>query len=343
MTAMFTRMTPQQRKEHAQMHKNDPYTISLLMGIDAQEKALRSAMQGAAQGQQGQPPTVVDQQLAQMGAPQTPQGQAQAMPEDTGIATLPQQPMSMAEGGIVAFDNGGTVGYAERGIERFDAGGAVDSARARQSAAQQALYTYGLRQRRDDPQGFAAAQNEFNTAKEAATAAQAAYEAEMAGTGVGQAAMGLQDIGKTKQFLTAPTPTPTDPNFRRAATPGAIASMPSIADQMKAQTAPVLDTMADPDAAGKGGIKDLAATPRAAAPATAPAAPQKSYEDYFKASMETAGKEKNPFEQDTKNITATAIKGKENELTSFRKEILAENAEMFKGQEARIGKRETAL
>jgi hypothetical protein len=99
MTALFTRMTPPQRKEYAQMHKNDPYTISLLMGINAQEKALRSAMQGAAQGQQGQPPTVVDQQLAQMGTPSA---------ADTGIGTLPQQPMQMAEGGIVAFADGGT-------------------------------------------------------------------------------------------------------------------------------------------------------------------------------------------------------------------------------------------
>lgn len=105
MTALFTRMTPPQRKEYAQMHKNDPYTISLLMGIDAQEKALRSAMQGAAQGQPPSKPTVVDQELAQMG------GQSQAMPEDSGIGALPQQPMgkAMAGGGIVAFKDEGLV------------------------------------------------------------------------------------------------------------------------------------------------------------------------------------------------------------------------------------------
>ena len=317
MTAAFSKMPDAALKQYAMMHKNDPYTMSLAMSESNRRKQMR---QGAAP-QGGQQPTVVDQELAQMGAPQMPQGQAQAMPEDSGIGALPQQPMgkAMAGGGIVAFDVGGT----------------VDSARARQSAAQQALYTYGLRQRRADPQGFAAAQNEFNTAKEAVTTAQEAYAAELAGTGVEQAAMGLQDVGKTKQFLTASTPAPTDPNFRRPSTPGAIAAMPSIADQMKAQTAP---------AAAAPTVSPLSTlAPRVAAAPAAPAAPQKSYEDYFKASMETAGKEKNPFEQDTKNITATAKKGKEAELIAFRKDILAENAEMFKGQEARIGKREVAL
>jgi hypothetical protein len=85
-----------------------------LMGIDAQEKALRSAMQGAAQGQQPPKPTVVDQELAQMGAPSA---------ADTGIGTLPQQPMQMAEGGIVTFDDGGGV------MDRLSAANAAQRAR----------------------------------------------------------------------------------------------------------------------------------------------------------------------------------------------------------------------
>ena len=111
-TSELARMPDAALKQYATMHKDDPYTMSLAMS----ESNRRKQMRDGAQAQGGQQPTVVDQELAQMGGQplpqQLPQGAAQAMPENTGIGTLPQQPMgkAMAEGGIVAFGPGGTVG-----------------------------------------------------------------------------------------------------------------------------------------------------------------------------------------------------------------------------------------
>jgi hypothetical protein len=106
-TSELARMPDAALKQYATMHKNDPYTMSLAMS----ESNRRKQMRESAQAQGGQQPTVVDQELSQMDAPQPPmpEGQAQGMPEDSGIAMLPQQPMSMAEGGIVAFKDEGAV------------------------------------------------------------------------------------------------------------------------------------------------------------------------------------------------------------------------------------------
>lgn len=103
-TSELAKMPDAALKQYATMHKNDPYTMSLAMSESNRRKQIRDS----AQGQGGQQPTVVDQELSQMDAPQQmPQGQA--MPENTGIGTLPQQPLSMAEGGIVAFKDEGAV------------------------------------------------------------------------------------------------------------------------------------------------------------------------------------------------------------------------------------------
>ena len=106
-TAQLAKMPDAALQQYASLHKNDPYTVSLAMS----ESNRRKEMRASAQPQPGQQPTVVDQGIAGMGAqpaPQMPQGQAQAMPENTGIGTLPQPHMQkMAEGGIVAFADGG--------------------------------------------------------------------------------------------------------------------------------------------------------------------------------------------------------------------------------------------
>ena len=108
-----------QLAQYMQQHKNDPNMVALAMSVNT--------MYDQAHAPKGAPqPTVVDQEIAKMGAhPQAPQmaqeqpqGQAQAMPEDSGIGTLPQQPMgkAMAAGGIVAFDRGGDVSAAQQAI-----------------------------------------------------------------------------------------------------------------------------------------------------------------------------------------------------------------------------------
>jgi hypothetical protein len=104
-------MTPPQRKQYVQMHKSNPYIVSMALNIDNLEKAIRLADQ--ARNIPAEQPKVVDQFLAQMGNPSQPQmppAQAQPMPEDVGIGALPAPNMQgMAGGGIVAFGDGGEV------------------------------------------------------------------------------------------------------------------------------------------------------------------------------------------------------------------------------------------
>jgi hypothetical protein len=95
-----------------------------------------------------------------------------------GIAAAPganaaAQPNAMAAGGIVGYAGGGAVGYSK--------GGDVDAARERRKVAQQKLYSYGLRQRQQDPEGYAAAEKESQEAQEALNAA----EKELTGGPVG--------------------------------------------------------------------------------------------------------------------------------------------------------------
>jgi hypothetical protein len=95
-------MPDQALQQYAAMHKNDPYTMSLALA----ESNRRKQMRQSAQMQSPEQPKVVDQEIAGMIPP---------MPEDTGIGQLPVPNMqNMAEGGIVAFEDGGAVpGYAE--------------------------------------------------------------------------------------------------------------------------------------------------------------------------------------------------------------------------------------
>jgi hypothetical protein len=117
-TAQLARMPDQALQQFAAMHKTDPYTLSLALSESNRRKQMR---QGAQMEQQPQP-KVVDQELAQMGAPAMPpqgmpQGVPQQLPEDVGIGQLPAPNMQrMAAGGIVAFEEGGEVpGYAGGG------------------------------------------------------------------------------------------------------------------------------------------------------------------------------------------------------------------------------------
>lgn len=104
-----------QLAQYMQQHKNDPYMMSLASSVNAMFNKAQLQPKG------GQRPTVVDQAIAQMGSPPPvspmPQGQAQAMPEDTGIAQIPANNLkNMAEGGIVAFGNGGDVPGFAKGV-----------------------------------------------------------------------------------------------------------------------------------------------------------------------------------------------------------------------------------
>tara|TARA_R110000868_G_scaffold134862_5_gene347132 strand:- start:360 stop:2084 length:1725 start_codon:yes stop_codon:yes gene_type:complete len=116
LTDTMSRMQLPQLQQYATLHKNDPYIVTLALSIANQKKQMKAGQEGQA-GMQPQP-KVADQQIAQMVAPPPQQMAAapqQGLPENSGIGQLPAQNMQgMAEGGIVAFDDGGSVpGYAD--------------------------------------------------------------------------------------------------------------------------------------------------------------------------------------------------------------------------------------
>lgn len=98
-TSTLAKLPDAQLQQYAQMHKADPYIMSLAMSESNRRKEMRAASQGA-QGMQEQP-KVVDQMVAEM-APQQ-------LPEEMGIGQLPAGDMNFASGGIIAFADGGDV------------------------------------------------------------------------------------------------------------------------------------------------------------------------------------------------------------------------------------------
>jgi hypothetical protein len=113
--ATLRRMRDDELLQYAQLHKNDPYIFPLTFQESNSRKQMR-----AEQAAQDTPTTqVVDKNLQEMAAPapQMAQGmQPQQLPEDVGIAQLPAPNMQrMAEGGIVAFEEGGEVPRFQEG------------------------------------------------------------------------------------------------------------------------------------------------------------------------------------------------------------------------------------
>jgi len=127
LTDTMSRMQLPELQQYATLHKNDPYIVTLALSIANQKKQMMASKDGQA-GMQPQP-KVVDQDIAQMmpppqqgmapqqgmPPPQQQQQQQHMLPEDQGIGQLPAPNMQgMAAGGIVAFDDGGSVpGYAD--------------------------------------------------------------------------------------------------------------------------------------------------------------------------------------------------------------------------------------
>lgn len=113
-TAQLARMPDQALQQYARMHKADPYTLMLALSESNRRKEVRQAAQMGAQDE----PDVVDTEIADMAAP---------APEDVGIAQLPVGDMNYADGGIVAFSDGGDVPrYQSQGLVQY--GGAYGGA-----------------------------------------------------------------------------------------------------------------------------------------------------------------------------------------------------------------------
>ena len=123
-----------------------------------------------------------------------------------GIAAAPgaasaAQPRAMAAGGIVGYADGGPVGYA-------GGGEILDKARERRKAAQQKIYSYGLNQRRQDPEGYQAAQAELQAAQEALQAAEKGYATEMSAAGIDKPVSAASPMGAVGRYEKAQAPAP---------------------------------------------------------------------------------------------------------------------------------------
>ena len=112
LTAKLSMLPSNSLQQFAQLHKGDPYIMSLVMSESNRRKKLQQAGQ-----QQGEPPKVVDQMISSLApAPQQ-------LPEQQGIAQLPTPNMAnMADGGIAGYSDyeenyaaGGVTGYADKG------------------------------------------------------------------------------------------------------------------------------------------------------------------------------------------------------------------------------------
>jgi len=101
-------------------------------------------------------------QQGPQGVPIAQQVMQQAAQESQGVEALPSNlPQEYAGGGIIAFENGGPV---ERYQNTGFTGGTGERKRAEEALAK--LRTYGLRQRQQDPQGYAAAEQESKQAQD---------------------------------------------------------------------------------------------------------------------------------------------------------------------------------
>jgi len=117
-TSQLAKMPDPMLQKFAEMHKNDPYTVSLALSESNRRKQLRSGVQAKLAGQEM--PKVVDQEIGGIAPQPMPQTMPQQLPEEVGIGALPVLNLQkMAGGGIIAFEEGGEV-------PRFQNRGAVE-------------------------------------------------------------------------------------------------------------------------------------------------------------------------------------------------------------------------
>lgn len=253
------------------------------------------------------------QAVAGAGMPQPPQGGApiaqqvmqQASQQDQGVEALPSNlPQSYAGGGIIAFEDGGQV-------ERYqNAGYTGESERKRVEEAMAKLRTYGLRQRQQDPQGYAAAEQESKQAQDALSN----LERQITGGPVG--VMG-QSMGIATPRVVAPTATP-------AATPY------------------------DPATATRRSMFEGQAQPPAPIPPAAPAAPGGGGFNFKMPTLgsmkETAVPTLTDYDTITKGLpknlqdaSEKAVKAAQSQLEEFDKPLEAKGARL-EGREAQLAK-----
>ena len=141
-------------------------------------------------------------QAAPQGIPQgIPQPQMQPQPEE---ASMPEEETQMAAGGglMRARIDPRMFDFAPGGIVSFDDGGEVlDKATAERQKREAELRTYGLNQRRADPEGYQAKQAALAAAVQQEAEVRRQYEADMAKSGAASPAFSRRDVGAAKGAL----------------------------------------------------------------------------------------------------------------------------------------------
>lgn len=196
-------------------HIIPPWLATGEMQSKMQRMQKLQAMQGAAQGPMPSVKEQIEQKAGLMGLQQAQQQMAQQqagqppmggpVPEGTPQPAMqPSPPMMMARGGLarvpVKFN------YDGGGIVAFTSGGEVDSAREAAKEALAKIRTYGLIQRKNDPEGYQAAQEDLARAQAALASVEAAYAKEMSTAGADRPAMSRRDVGGIKQLMAAAAP-----------------------------------------------------------------------------------------------------------------------------------------
>jgi len=308
-TSQLARMPDQALQQYAQMHKNDPYTVSLALAESNRRKVLRTSAQG--QQDMTPPPKVVDQDIAAMTSP---------MPEDVGIGALPAPNMQgMAEGGIVAFAGEGP------SLVRGDVGAELDLARTKERIIQDTLRgpSGGLAYRRQQPESYAGLQAAMEQARQERELAEAAY----------------QQANSQAPYFGGPT---GNTSFSAPSTPPVTSPAPAVSTGVASSNA---DRGNYPGQGSTGTQAPAPAAPRASAPRAPVAATpaDQTAQDYL-AQLEGMRKKRgtvvDPYAADTRAINEKAEQGVKEGIAALKADQAADMAVMRKGQEGRINKRE---
>jgi hypothetical protein len=308
-------------QQYAAMHKNDPYIFPLAFQESQNRQKLRMNQQAQA-GMMPQP-KVNEQALAQMAPPQ-----AQPMPEDVGIATLPAPNMTMAaEGGIMGYPD--DANFAERsepvvmmaggGVARYNgAQGSVTASSelasllaARERYVQAGADTSGIDQAiaflREKP-GRAAAQRAANSAQPAIPG--------------GFAEQMVQDIAPPTP-VTAQATMPT-PGYTR----------PGMKDDPRLNTPPTQPVVAapKPDA-------ERRAKPANEVVQKEPAQATTDVMGMFDQALQKADEKPTPFEARLKEINTEKVKAGEANVAGLEA-IQKQFSDIFKGKKERLDTRE---
>lgn len=316
-TAQLARMPDQALQQYAQMHKDDPYVLSLALSESNRRKQTR---QGAQMGGQEQP-KVVDQELQGMAAP---------MPEDVGIGQLPAGDMNFADGGIVAFSGGGA--------SKFDPADAEEL----RKLAERRLRAEQLRAAMSATPGGAApapgSPGFFQYMKDKLAGLRPAGMAGWAlATHHGDLNANEEAELRRRQAMGA-TVDPTSAEIQQAMDAGAFAR-PTNAGAAPTNTAPKSDTGAPrqrPPAGGTG-----AAAPSASGPAAPGIAALQSPAQMYQNALE-ATPLVDPAAGQREALGKEMIGGAQQRMAARQAEIEKEG-DVFKGRGERISKREEAL